>query len=207
MTAATKPSATLREVIGLEAGLPRLGDTTLILIDYQNTYTTGVMELEGAREALAAGARLLAAARAAGIPVIHVVNDGGEGTPYDIRAEIGAVCDEVAPVDGEPVVVKQFPNSFHDTRLQEVLGELGVEAGAELVLAGFMTHMCVTFTAQGAFNLGYRPTVVAEATATRTLADTDGTALPATALHTAALATIGDLFGRVAPTVDDLVTT
>lgn len=204
MTAATKPSATLRQVIGLEAELPRLGDTTLVLIDYQNTYTTGVMELEGAKEALAAGARLLAAARAAEIPVIHVVNDGGEGTPYDIRAEIGAICAEVAPVDGEPVVVKQFPNSFHETRLEEVLRELGVEAGAELVLAGFMTHMCVTFTAQGAFNLGYRPTVVAEATATRTLADTDGTALPAAALHAAALATIGDLFGRIAPKVDDL---
>ncbi|WJV45989.1 isochorismatase family protein [Streptomyces flavofungini] len=203
---ATKPSATLRQVIGLEAELPRLGDTTLVLIDYQNTYTTGVMELEGAGAALAAGARLLGAARAAGIRVVHVVNDGGEGTPYDIRAEIGAICDEVAPVDGEPVVVKQFPDSFHETRLQEVLGELGVEAGAELVLAGFMTHMCVTFTAQGAFNLGYRPTVVAEATATRTLADTDGTALPAAVLHTAALATIGDLFGRVAPTVDDLIT-
>ncbi|WP_125261868.1 isochorismatase family protein [Streptomyces alboflavus] len=205
MTAPTQPSAPLRQVIGLEAELPRLGDTTLVLIDYQNTYTAGVMELEGASEALAAGARLLAAARAARIPVVHIVNDGGEGTPYDIRAEIGAICDEVAPVDGEPVVVKQFPNSFHDTRLQEVLGELGVEAGADLVLAGFMTHMCVTFTAQGAFNLGYRPTVVAEATATRTLADTDGAALPAAALHTAALATIGDLFGRVAPTVDDLL--
>ena len=177
MTAPTQPSATLRQVIGLEAELPRLGDTTLVLIDYQNTYTAGVMELEGASEALAAGARLLAAARAARIPVVHIVNDGGEGTPYDIRAEIGAICDEVAPVDGEPVVVKQFPNSFHDTRLQEVLGELGVEAGADLVLAGFMTHMCVTFTAQGAFNLGYRPTVVAEATATRTLADTDGATL------------------------------
>ncbi|WP_329578242.1 isochorismatase family protein [Kitasatospora sp. NBC_01250] len=196
------PSATLREVIGLDGRLPRLADTTLVLIDFQNTYTTGVMALEGAREALAAGARLLAAARAAGIPVVHVVNDGGEGTPYDIRAEIGAICAEVAPVDGERVVVKQFPNAFHATDLEKVLRELG--AGTELVLAGFMTHMCVAFTAQGAFTLGYRPTVVAEATATRPLAGPDGTVLPAATLQAAALTTIGDLFGTVAATVAEL---
>ncbi|WP_214318179.1 isochorismatase family protein [Nonomuraea sediminis] len=195
-------STSLRDVIGLDSELPRLADATLVMIDFQNTYRTGVMALEGAEQALAAGARLLAAARAAGTPVIHIVNDGGENTPYDIRAEIGAISAEVAPADGEPVVVKQFPDAFHDTELEKTLCELG--AGKELVLAGFMTHMCVAFTAQGAFNLGYRPTVVAEATATRPLAAPDGTVLPAASLQTAALTTIGDLFGTIAPTVDDL---
>ncbi|MEU8774216.1 isochorismatase family protein [Streptomyces sp. NPDC048606] len=196
-------SKTLRDVVGLDDTLPRLADSTLILIDFQNTYRTGVMALEGAEEALAAGARLLAAARAAGRPVVHVVNDGGVGSPYDIRAETGAISAEVAPVEGETVVVKQVPNAFHDTDLEKVLRELG--AGPDLVLAGFMTHMCVTFTAQGAFNLGYRPTVVAEATATRSLPAPDGSAVPAAALQTAALTTIGDLFGPVARTVEELV--
>ncbi|MFB7665860.1 isochorismatase family protein [Kitasatospora sp. NPDC056138] len=195
-------STALRDVIGLDNRLPRLADTTLIMIDFQNTYRTGVMALEGAEQALAAGGRLLAAARAAGTPVIHIVNDGGENTPYDIRAEIGAISDEVAPVDGEPVVVKQFPNAFHDTDLERTLRGLG--GGPDLVMAGFMTHMCVTFTAQGAFNLGYRPTVVAEATATRPLAAPDGSTLAAATLQTAALTTISDLFGTIAPTVDHL---
>ncbi|MFD6180351.1 isochorismatase family protein [Streptomyces goshikiensis] len=198
----TTASTTLRDVIGLDNRLPRLADSTLIMIDFQNTYRTGVMALEGAEAALAAGARLLAAARAAGTPVVHVVNDGGENTPYDIRAEIGAISEEVAPVDGEPVVVKELPNAFHGTDLEKTLRELG--SGTELVLAGFMTHMCVTFTAQGAFSLGYRPTVVAEATATRPLASPDGTVVTAAALQTAALTTIGDLFGPIAPTVGDL---
>lgn len=196
-------SPSLRDVSGLGNELPRLADATLIMIDFQNTYRTGVMELEGAGPALAAGARLLAAARAAGIPVIHIVNDGGENTPYDIRAEIGAISDEVAPIEGEPVVVKRVPNAFHDTELEKTLRELG--AGSELVLAGFMTHMCITFTAEGAFYLGYRPTVVAEATATRAPATPEGTALPAATLQTAALTTISDLFGVIAPTVDDLI--
>ncbi|MFD3698473.1 isochorismatase family protein [Streptomyces sp. NPDC058646] len=195
-------SATLRDVIGLGTALPRLGETTLIMIDFQNTYRTGVMALDGAEPALAAGARLLAAARAAGTPVVHVVNDGGEGTPYDIRAEIGAISPEVAPAEGEPVVVKQFPDAFHGTGLEQTLRDLG--AGPDLVLAGFMTHMCVTFTAQGAFTLGYRPTVVAEATATRPLTAPDGSTVPAAALQTAALTTVADLFGTVAPTVGHL---
>ncbi|MFE2880271.1 isochorismatase family protein [Streptomyces roseus] len=199
---ASTPSTTLREVVGLPGTLPRLAESTLIMVDFQNTYRSGVMALEGAEEALAAGARLLAAARAAGAPVIHVVNDGGEGTPYDIRAQSGAISAEVAPLDGEPVVVKQVPNAFHATKLEETLRQLG--AGPDLVIAGFMTHMCVTFTAQGAFNLGYRPTVVAEATATRALAAPDGTLVPAAALQRAGLTTIADLFGPVAPTVDSL---
>ncbi|MEV0324666.1 isochorismatase family protein [Streptomyces sp. NPDC050658] len=199
-----QPSKTLRDVSGLDSRPARLSDSVLVLIDYQNTYRTGVMALDGAEEALAAGARLLARARAAGTPVVHVVNDGGENTPYDIRAHIGAISDEVAPADGEAVVVKQFPNSFHLTELEKTLTDLGAAPGSgkDLILAGFMTHMCVNYTAQGAFNLGYRPTVVAETTATRALTAPDGTVLPAAALQTAALTAITDLFGIVVPDVD-----
>ncbi|MHA6628667.1 isochorismatase family protein [Pseudonocardia sichuanensis] len=196
-------SATLRDVIGLDNTLPRLATATLLMIDFQNTYRTGVMALDGVEPALAAGARLLAAARSAGTPVVHVVNDGGEGTPYDIRAEIGAISPEVAPAGGEPVVVKGFPDAFHATDLEQVLRDLG--AGTDLVVAGFMTHMCVTFTAQGAFHRGYRPTVVAEATATRSLLAPDGSTVPAATLQTGSLTTIADLFGSVAPTVGHLV--
>ncbi|MFF3317681.1 isochorismatase family protein [Streptomyces sp. NPDC003035] len=190
-------SATLRDVIGLDNTLPRLGEATLIMIDFQNTYRTGVMALDGAEPALAAGARLLAAARSAGTPVVHVLDAG-----YDIDSELGAISPEVAPADGEPVVVKRVPNAFHATDLEKTLRDLG--AGPDLILAGFMTHMCVTFSAQGAFNLGYRPTVVAEATATRALPAPDGGTVPAAVLQRSSLTTITDLFGLVVPTVDAL---
>ncbi|OKH98958.1 isochorismatase [Streptomyces sp. CB02923] len=205
---AITPSTPLRDVLGLDARPPRLSESALLLIDFQNTYRTGVMALDGADEALTAAARLLERARAAGSPVVHIVNDGGENTPYDIRAHIGAISDQVAPVGEEPVVVKQFPDAFHATELEKTLSGLGFGPGSgkDLVLAGFMTHMCVTFTAQGAFNLGYRPTVVADTTATRALAAPDGTVLPATALRAAALTTITDLFGLVVPTADSLRT-
>ena len=199
VTTAT-PSATLRELSGLSPELPRLGaTTTLILIDFQETYRTGVMELEGAEAALAAGARLLAAARAAGSPVVHVVNDGGEGGPYDIRAEIGRVHPKVAPVEGEPVVVKQVPNAFVGTDLATHLQE-----GQDVVIAGWMTHMCVAFTAQGAFLNGNRPTVAADATATRSL-PVAGTDLDAGQVHFSALATIADLYGVVVRSQKEIV--
>ncbi|MFJ9338875.1 isochorismatase family protein [Streptomyces sp. NPDC101733] len=201
-----QPSRTLRDVSGLDNRPPRLADSVLVLIDFQNTYRTGVMALEGAEEALAAGARLLERARAAGIPVVHVLNDGGEDTPYDIRAHIGAISDEVAPVEGEAIVVKEFPNAFHLTELEKTLTDLGAPAGGgkDLVIGGFMTHMCVNYTAQEAFNRGYRPTVVAETTATRALTAPDGSVLPAAALQAAALTAITDLFGVVVATVDEL---
>jgi nicotinamidase-related amidase len=203
---ANQPSTTLRDVIGLDARPAKLSDSVLIMVDVQNTYRTGVMALEGVEEAVAAGARLLERARAAGTPVIHIINDGGENSPYDIRAHSGAISDEVAPQDGEAVVVKHFPNSFHLTELEKTLTGLGAAPGSgkDLVIAGFMAHMCVNYTVQGAFNLGYRPTVVAETTATRALTSPDGSVLPAAALKTAALTAITDLFGTVVPTVDAL---
>lgn len=193
-------ATTLRALNGFDETPASLSDATLVLIDYQNTYTRGVMELFGWQAALDSAASLLRGARAAGAKVIHVVNDGGEGTPYDIRAEIGAIHPSVAPIGGEPVVVKTVPNGFVDTGLGALVDEAGHR---DLVIAGFMTHMCVAFTAQGAFLRGNRPTVVADACATRTLRSA-GTDLHACQIHHSALATISDLFGVVVPSAKAL---
>lgn len=67
-----------------------------------------------------------------------------------------------------------------------------------------MTHMCVNSTARGAFNLGFHPTVVASATATRELPGAGGVAVPAQAVQAASLAAIGDLFGVVAAKSGDI---
>ncbi|MFM9368223.1 isochorismatase family protein [Streptomyces sp. Da 82-17] len=198
----TSTTTTLRELSGLDQTPARLGDATLILVDYQNTYTRGTLELTGWSEALDAAADLLARARAAGAKVVHVIHDGGEGSAYDIRAEIGQIHERVAPVDGEPVVVKGAPDSFHGTDLGEHVDAAGHK---DVVVVGFMTHMCVTFTAQGAFLRGNRPTVVADACATRPLRhgarDTD---VPAEQVHHSALGTIADLYGVVVPSADHL---
>lgn len=189
-------SETLRVLAGLPGQPAPLSESTLVLIDCQKTYTQGVMELEGVQPALDQAAELLDRARTAGIPVIHIQHSDGPGSLYDIEGESGAIVDRVAPRGDEPVVIKSYPNSFVQTELDGVLH--GVDA-KNLVLAGFMTHMCVNSTARGAFNLGYAPTVVAAATATRSLPGVDGEPITASALHTASLASLSDLFAVVVP--------
>jgi nicotinamidase-related amidase len=198
---AMSSNVTLRGLLGLgdaPAGLP---DSALVMIDCQNTYRRGVMQLEGAEEAITEAARVLARARAAGIPVFHIMHDAGQGSPYDVTAEIGQISDEVAPAAGEPVIVKHYPSSFFQTDLSAQLEKAG---RPDLVLAGFMTHMCVSSTARDAFNLGYRPTIVASATATRDLPVPGGTPVPATTLQAATLAGIADLFAVVVGTPEDI---
>ncbi|HWV50229.1 MAG TPA: cysteine hydrolase family protein [Microbacterium sp.] len=193
-------TTTLRDLNGLGQTPASLADSTLLLVDYQNTYTRGVMELEGWEPALDAAADLLERARAAGTAIIHIQHDGGEGSAYDIRDEIGGIHPRVAPIDGEQVVIKNAPNAFVGTDLGERVDAAG---NTNVIVAGFMTHMCVTFTSEGAFLRGNAPTVVAEACATRSL-QTAVAGVSAEQLHHSALATIGDIYGVVVPTVADL---
>lgn len=106
----------------------------------------------------------------------------------------------MAPVEGEVVVVKTVPDGFVRTDLGDHVDAAGHK---DVLLAGFMTHMCVAFTAQGAFLRGNRPTVVADACATRPLR-TAVAEVSAEQLHHAALATIADLYGVVVPSVSSL---
>ena len=194
-------SKTLRELSGKPAAPAPLSESVLILVDAQNTYRSGVMELDGIEPALDECARLLGRARALKVPVIHIQHDSGPGSPYDISAEIGAIADKLAPAEGEAVVVKNYPNAFVGTDLDARLKALGA---SRLVVAGFMTHMCINSTARGAFNLGYAVSVPASATATRALPAPDGGTVSAAALQTAALAALADLFAVVVPTADDI---
>jgi len=194
---------TLRALAGLPLEPAPLPASTLILIDCQNTYTYGVMELAGVQAALDEAAVLLDRARSAGIPVIHVQHDDGPGSLYDVSGHSGAIVARVAPRDGEQVVVKNFPNSFVGTDLDARLKALEAE---NLIIAGFMTHMCVNSTARGAFNLGYSPTVVAAATATRALPGVAGQEVPAENVQAASLAALADLFAVVVPDAGAILT-
>ena len=143
---------TLRDVSGLGTEAPSLKGSALVMIDLQNTYREGVMQLEGVEPAIIEAQKLLAKAREAGIPIFHIQHDAGAGSPYDVNAKIGAISDEVAPQAGEAVIVKNYPSAFVGTDLQKQLEAKGVK---NLIIAGFMTHMCVNSTARGAFNLGF----------------------------------------------------
>lgn len=190
---------TLLQLAGADLTPPTLAEATVVVIDAQREYVDGALPLPGVVPALENIARLLSAARAAGAPIVHVQHKGRPGGLFDPEGSAFAFADEAAPRVGETVVEKGLPNGFAGTGLARVLEEAGRK---RLVIAGFMTHMCVSSTARAALDLGYQTTVLSDASATRDLPDGEGGVIAAAALHRAELAALADRFSIVCRTSD-----
>jgi nicotinamidase-related amidase len=191
MTQAT----TLLELSGADLAPATVATATLVLIDLQGEYLSGPIALPDAQAAIASASGLLEAARAAGAPVIHVAHAGRPGGLFDRGAERGAIVPALTPRAGETVVEKGLPNAFAGTDLAAVLEAAGRR---DVILAGFMTHMCVSSTARAAVDHGYRVTIDAPSCATRDLPDGAGGTIPAATVHRVALAELADRFAIVA---------
>jgi nicotinamidase-related amidase len=195
---------TLLQLAGATPVPSSLAASTLVLIDIQNEYFDGPLKLTGVEAAAEVAAGLLARARALGTPVVHVRQRGKPGGAFDPDAPRGQIHASVAPLEGETVIDKGLPNSFANTTLA---GELEALGPRPLVVAGFMTHMCVSATVRSALDRGHSSTVAQDATATRDLPDPTnisgaGGDLPAATVHRAALAAIADRFATVVPAAD-----
>ena len=174
---------------------------TLLLVDHQREYLDGGLPLPDAGSAIAAMSRLLAAARAHGTPVVHVVHHGrAGGALFDPDGPYAAIVPALTPAAGETVVCKSLPNAFADTGLDSALHGHG---RGELIVAGFATHMCISATVRAALDHGYRSTIVADACATRDLpSPLDGGIVTAATLHRASLAALADRFACVVREAD-----
>ena len=190
---------TLLQMAGADLTPPGIGDAVLVLIDAQREYVDGALALPGVKPALANIASLLSAARGAGAPIVHVQHKGRAGGLFDPGTDYFAFAEEAEPRIGETVVEKGLPNGFAGTGLAEVLEKTGRK---RLVVAGFMTHMCVSSTARAALDLGYQTTVVDDASATRDLPLPAGGVIAAADLHAAELAALADRFSIVCRTAD-----
>jgi nicotinamidase-related amidase len=133
-----------------------------------------------------ATARLIAAARGAGLPVIHTrechrpdlsdcpPSKRGRGTP-DLRigdvgpmgrvliaGEPGAdIIPALAPIAGETVIDKPGKGAFYATSLSDLLRGLGTRS---LILAGVTTEVCVQTTMREANDRGYDCLLAEDAT-------------------------------------------
>jgi nicotinamidase-related amidase len=135
-------------------------NTALLVVDMQNRVLAEAYE----RDAVVANvATLLDKARAAGVAVVWVQDDGEE-TPYG--SENWQFVPELGPLDGEPVVRKAYADSFEETELESVLAGRGI---GRLVLAGAPTDECVRSTLHGAIVRGYDATLVGDAHTTEDL--------------------------------------
>ncbi|HUI16311.1 MAG TPA: cysteine hydrolase family protein [Alphaproteobacteria bacterium] len=189
---------TLLQMAGVAATPSRLEDAALILIDCQREYVDGKLPLPGVRPALEEAGRVLALARKKGTPIIHVAHHAPTaGGAFDPAGPGSEIVDPVRPQGRETTVIKGKPNAFAGTDLDARLKALGKK---ELIVVGFMTHMCVSSTVRAALDLGYRCTVVANAVATRDLPDGRGGVVAAETLHRVELAGLADRFATV---VDD----
>jgi nicotinamidase-related amidase len=197
----TEPK-TLLELSGADLRPAKVSSATLVLIDFQNEYVAGPLGLPGAAAAIQRAARLLGLARDAAAPVIHVAHKGRPGGLFDRSAERGQVIAALAPRAGETVIEKGLPNAFAGTDLHAILGEA---ARKDIIIAGFMTHMCVSSTARAALDLGWRVTIDASACATRDLPDGAGSHVEADVVHKVALVELSDRFAIIARDSAELV--
>ncbi|WP_437200771.1 cysteine hydrolase family protein [Planctomicrobium sp. SH664] len=171
----------------------------VVVVDLQNEYLpSGKLPLVNFDQALTNAARILAAARAQGDLVVNVRHEfTTPGVPFFVPGTSGVeIHPSVAPAKGEAVIVKNFPNSFLKSELQQVLDEKGIQ---EVVIIGAMSHMCIDATARAASDLGYKVTVVHDACATRDL-EFQGETIPAAQVHATLMSALAFAYAQVVST-------
>jgi nicotinamidase-related amidase len=129
-------------------------NTALLVVDVQNGAVEGAHE----RDAVVANVgSLVEKARRERIPVVWVQHS-------DEQLERGSdrwrIVPELTPGDGEPLVEKNYGDSFEDTTLESVLSGLAI---GRLLVVGAQSDACIRSTLHGALVRGYDTTLVSDA--------------------------------------------
>jgi nicotinamidase-related amidase len=135
-------------------------NAALLVIDVQ----TGVVAEAVERDTVVANINTLVdKARQDGVPVVWVQHND-EGLPRE--TDEWQIVPELKRDESEPLVEKQYGDSFEDTDLEQVLAERGV---GRLIVVGAQTDMCIRSTLHGALARGYDATLVSDAHTTEDL--------------------------------------
>ena len=174
------------------------GTAALIVIDAQQEYFAplGKVVLPEGPAAMKRIARALEWARGEGRPVIHIVHESRRpnAATFVPGSPALAIHPEAAAAPGEPVLTKHLPGSFTGTGLEALLRERGIE---RVVLAGFMTQMCVDTTARQAAHLGFAVMVLADACAAKDVTGPDGRTIPAAQVHATHLGSLNGFLAEI----------
>ncbi|MNO98840.1 Streptothricin hydrolase [compost metagenome] len=177
----------------------------LIVVDIQNDYFPGgKWTLSGVDAAADNAARLIAATREAGDLVVHIRHEfPSTEAPFFVPGSQGAEIHPTVQNHGnEPVVVKNYINSFRETNLKSLLDDQRIE---EVVVVGNMSHMCVDAITRAAVDYGYKATVIHDACASRDL-EFNGVVVPAEQAHAAFMAALAFAYANVVSTDEYLGT-
>src|SRR2546423_4728150 len=167
--------------------------TALLVVDVQN----GVVDGNHERDAVVANVgSLVEKARREKVPVVWVQHSD-KGLPKG--TEKWRIVPELAPDDAEPLVEKNYGDSFEDTNLESVLSGLGV---GRLVVVGAQTDACIRSTLHGAFARGYDATLVGDAHTTEDQTEWGAPSPDQVIAHTNLYWTYQTAPGRTAGTVE-----
>ena len=151
----------------------------VLVVDVAMAYLDPASPLyAGVEDAVASAARVVQAARATGVPVVHtkvVLAPGGVDAGhffrkvpslkvFEARSKLREQDHAVAPQLGEVVVTKQYASAFFGTSLATTLRTTGVDT---VVIVGLTTSGCVRASAVDALQHGFVPVVVADAVGDR----------------------------------------
>ena len=171
----------------------------LILVDLQNDYFPGgLMELAGIQAAAVNARILLNEFRKSKSPIIYIQHiSTRSGATFFLPETDGAKINKmVAPQGNEIVVVKNYPNSFRNTSLSEILKNKEVN---DLVICGAMSHMCIDATTRAAFDFGFNCVVAEDACATKDL-NFKNKIVRASEVHASFMAALSNSYAKVIPT-------
>ncbi len=179
--------------------------TALLIIDAQQEYfaPVGKIVLPDGPKAITRIAQVLAWARARQMPVFHIVHESRRpnATTFVPGSPALAIHPAVTPQPGEPVIQKHLPGSFTNTPLEEELRKHGVE---RVIVSGFMTQMCCDTTtreaAQRGFKVGFKVTLLSDATAAMDVKGPDGAVIPHDVVHRTHLGSLNGFLAEVKPT-------
>jgi len=129
-------------------------NTALLVIDVQNGVVAAAHERD---KAVANVGTLVEKARRERVPVVWVQHSDEH---LARGSEDWGIVPELTPGDAEPLVEKNYGDSFEDTALEAVLSGLGV---GRLVVVGAQTDACIRSTLHGAFARGYDAALVSDA--------------------------------------------
>lgn len=164
---------------GLQGSLQPGAAPALIVVDPAEAYTDPACPLyAGVEDAVEQMKAVLAAARAAGIPVVitrvqhdPTGRDGGifvRKVPalkwFAPESPYSGYIPGLEPVDGDIEIVKQYPSAFANTSLAATLAALRVDT---LIITGLTTSGCIRATATDAMQSGFLPFVVGDAVGDR----------------------------------------
>ncbi|MCU1587110.1 MAG: isochorismatase [Frankiales bacterium] len=128
--------------------------SALLVVDVQNGVVAGSPNRD---EVIANISTLVRKARTAGTPVIWVqhhdddLTTGSDGWQY---------VPELQRSDSEPLVHKEWGDSFEETELEDILAQHKV---GKLIVTGAQTDACIRSTLHGAITRGYDATLVSDA--------------------------------------------